>query len=152
MAIERLLRRAFVGVSLLVLLPSGAVAQSAIAGVARDTTGAVLPGVTVEVASPALIEQTRSAVTDAQGQYKIIDLRPGTYSVTFALPGFSTVKRDGVDLPANFTATINGELRVGSLEAPSTATERGANKGVRPANLASGMMANVPRKMLSGRV
>src|SRR6476659_3850517 len=110
MAIERLLRRVFVGISLILVLPGGAYAQSAIAGVARDSTGAVLPGVTVEVASPALIEQTRSAVTDAQGQYKIIDLRPGTYSVTFALPGFSTVKREGVELPANFTATINGEL------------------------------------------
>src|SRR4051812_14324221 len=125
MAIERLLRRVFVGVCLLVLLPSGAFAQSAIAGVVRDTTGAVLPGVTVEVASPALIEQTRSATTDAQGQYKIIDLRPGTYSVTFALPGFSTVKRDGVELPANFTAPVNGELRVGSLE--ETVTVSGAS-------------------------
>src|SRR5262249_57844957 len=116
MAIERLLRRVFVGVSLVLLMPAGVLAQSAIAGVARDTTGAVLPGVTVEVASPALIEQTRSAVTDSQGQYKIVDLRPGTYSVTFTLPGFATVKRDGVELPANFTATINGDLRVGSLE------------------------------------
>jgi carboxypeptidase family protein len=125
MAIVRLLRRVFVGVSLVLLLPSGVLAQSAIAGVVRDTTGAVLPGVTVEVASPALIEQTRSAVTDAQGQYKIIDLRPGTYSVSFSLPGFSTVKRDGVELPANFTAPVNGELRVGSLE--ETVTVSGAS-------------------------
>ncbi|HKB12288.1 MAG TPA: carboxypeptidase regulatory-like domain-containing protein, partial [Vicinamibacterales bacterium] len=125
MAIERLLRRVFVGVSLVLLMPAGVLAQSAIAGVARDTTGAVLPGVTVEVASPALIEQTRSAVTDSQGQYKIVDLRPGTYSVTFTLPGFATVKRDGVELPANFTATINGDLRVGSLE--ETVTVSGAS-------------------------
>src|SRR5467141_528917 len=102
--------------ALLLLLPSAALAQSAIAGVVKDTTGAVLPGVTVEVSSTALIERTRSAVTDTQGQYKILDLRPGTYSVTFTLPGFATVKRDGVELPANFTAPVNGELRVGSLE------------------------------------
>src|SRR5437660_12769032 len=110
---------------LLVLVPRIAVAQSAIAGVVKDTTGAVMPGVTVEVASPALIEQTRSAVTDAQGQYKILDLRPGTYSVTFTLPGFSTVKRDGVELPANFTAPVNAELRVGALE--ETVTVSGAS-------------------------
>jgi hypothetical protein len=109
----------------LLLLPGAARAQSAIAGVVKDTTGAVLPGVTVEVASPALIERTRSAVTDAQGQYKILDLRPGTYSVTFTLPGFATVKRDGVELPANFTAPVNGELRVGSLE--ETVTVSGAS-------------------------
>jgi hypothetical protein len=96
--------------------PSAAHAQSAIAGVARDASGAVLPGVTVEVASDALIEKTRSVTTDGQGQYKIIDLRPGVYSVTFTLPGFSTVKRDGVELPSNFTATINGDMKVGSLE------------------------------------
>src|SRR5438477_8135291 len=125
MAIERLLSRVFVGVSLVLLLPTVVLAQSAIAGVVKDTTGAVLPGITVEVASPALIEQTRSAVTDTQGQYKILDLRPGTYSVTFSLPGFSTVKRDGVELPANFTAPVNGELRVGSLE--ETVTVSGAS-------------------------
>lgn len=100
-------------------------AQSAIAGVVKDTTGAVLPGVTVEVSSPALIEQTRSAVTDAQGQYKIVDLRPGTYSISFSLPGFATVKREGVDLPANFTAPVNGELRVGAVE--ETVTVSGAS-------------------------
>src|SRR5262245_63951620 len=91
--------------------PSGAAAQSsttgAIAGVARDTTGAVLPGVTVEASSPALIEKVRTAVTDSSGNYKIVDLRPGTYTVTFTLPGFSTYKREGIDLSAGFTATAN---------------------------------------------
>jgi len=126
MAIGRSVRRVFVGAFLLVLLvPNAARAQSAIAGVVKDTTGAVMPGVTVEVASPALIEQTRSAVSDAQGQYKILDLRPGTYSVTFTLPGFSTVKRDGVELPANFTAPVNAELRVGDLQ--ETVTVSGAS-------------------------
>ena len=100
----------------LAIWPTTAWAQSAIAGVARDTSGAVLPGVTVEVASDALIEKTRAVTTDSQGLYKIIDLRPGVYSVTFTLPGFSTVKRDGVELPTNFTATINGDMKVGSLE------------------------------------
>jgi hypothetical protein len=111
---------------LLALLPVQARAQSAttgaIAGVARDTTGAVLPGVTVEAASPALIEKVRTAVTDAQGNYKIIDLRPGTYSVTFTLTGFSTVKREGVELTAGITANINGELKVGSLQETVTVT------------------------------
>ena len=82
-------------------VPGVAHAQSTsgtIAGTAKDATGAVLPGVTVEAASPALIEKVRTAVTDAQGNYKVIDLRPGTYSVTFTLPGFSTYKREGIDL------------------------------------------------------
>src|SRR5213595_729400 len=125
MAIERPARWILVGALSLMLVPASARAQSAIAGVVKDTTGAVLPGVSVEVASPALIEQTRSAVTDTQGQYKILDLRPGTYSVTFTLPGFSTVKRDGVELPANFTAPVNAELRVGDLQ--ETVTVSGAS-------------------------
>jgi Carboxypeptidase regulatory-like domain len=100
-------------------------AQSAIAGGVKDTTGAVLPGVNVEVASPALIERVRSAVTDAQGQYKIVDLRPGTYSVVFTLPGFATVKRDAIELPTNFTATISTEMRVGGVE--ETVTVSGAS-------------------------
>jgi hypothetical protein len=87
-----------------------------IAGVVRDPSGAVMPGVTVEAASPALIEKVRSVVSDAEGQYKIIDLRPGTYTVTFTLTGFSTVKREGIEISAGFTATINADLRVGGLE------------------------------------
>ena len=93
-----------------------------IAGVVRDTSGAVLPGVTVEASSPALIEKTRTVVTDGQGQYKIIDLRPGTYVVTFTLPGFSTVRREGIELTASFNATVNAELRVGALEETVTVT------------------------------
>lgn len=100
-------------------VPSIAHAQSAIAGVVRDTSGAVLPGVTVEASSPALIEKVRSVVTDAEGQYKIIDLRPGTYTVTFALTGFSMIRREGIELAAAFTATVNAELRVGALEVVS---------------------------------
>src|SRR5712691_727323 len=98
------------------LLASNASAQSGIAGVVKDTTGAVLPGVTIDASSPALIERTRTVVSDAQGQYKIVDLRPGSYTVTFTLPGFNTVRRDGIELPANFTAPVSAELKVGALE------------------------------------
>ena len=80
------------------LLPASAWAQSSVTGVVRDGSGAVLPGVTVEAASPALIEKVRSTVTDDQGRYRIVDLRPGTYTVTFALTGFSTSKREGLSL------------------------------------------------------
>src|SRR5712691_5705085 len=104
------------------LLPVWASAQSGFSGIVKDTTGAVMPGVTIEAASPVLIEKVRTAVSDDQGRYAIVDLRPGTYSVTFTLPGFSTFKRDGVELPANFTATINAELRVGALEETVTVT------------------------------
>ena len=98
--------------------------SGSIAGVVKDPSGAVLPGVTVEAASPALIEKVRTAVTDGQGQYKIVELRPGTYTVTFTLTGFSTFKREGIELSGGFTATINPEMRVGSLE--ETITVAGA--------------------------
>src|SRR5438045_488673 len=89
------------------IIPQAVLAQSAIAGVVKDSTGAVLPGVTVEASSPALIEKTKSAVTNEAGQYRVIDLRPGTYSVTFVLGGFTTIRREGIVLEANFTAPIN---------------------------------------------
>ncbi len=107
---------AAVALACLVFGSGAAFAQSALAGVVKDTTGAVLPGVTVEAASPAIIEKVRSVVTDGQGNYKIVDLRPGSYVVTFTLPGFSTVKREGIDLPSLFTATVNAEMRVGAVE------------------------------------
>ena len=102
--------------AVLVLLPAVARAQSVITGVAKDTSGAVLPGVTVEAASDVLIEKVKSVVTDGEGVYRIVDLRPGTYAVTFTLPGFQTYKRDGLLLPAEFTMTINAEMTVGALE------------------------------------
>src|SRR5262245_20604793 len=108
-------RSVAVALAVLILCPVAARAQSAIAGVVKDTSGAVLPGVSVEAASDALIEKTRSAVTDAQGAYKIVDLRPGVYSLTFALEGFNTIKRDGIDLPSSFVATINAELKIGTI-------------------------------------
>ena len=97
-------------------LTGSAYAQSGIAGVVKDSSGALLPGVTVEAASPVLIEQVRSVVTNESGQYNIVDLRPGVYSVTFTLPGFAPARHQGVELPAMFTATVNAELRVGALE------------------------------------
>jgi hypothetical protein len=109
---------------LLASAPAFAQANSAIAGVVKDSSGAVLPGVTVEASSPALIEKSRSVVTDNEGQYKVINLRPGDYTVTFTLSGFSTVKREGVGLTASFTATVNAEMRVGALE--ETITVSGA--------------------------
>src|SRR5438093_2970019 len=97
----------------LLIFPAAVSAQGTIAGIAKDTTGAVLPGVTVQAASPALIEGDRAAVTDSAGQYSIVNLRPGTYSVTFTLPGFSTFRRENILLEANFTAQVNAEMRVG---------------------------------------
>src|SRR5437867_1796171 len=110
------------GVLLCLLVPASTFAQGGIAGVVKDTTGAVLPGVTVEAASPALIEKVRTVVSDGEGLYKIVDLRPGVYTVTFTLPGFSTVRREGVELTASFTATVNAEMRVGSVEETVTVT------------------------------
>ncbi|MFA5911588.1 MAG: carboxypeptidase regulatory-like domain-containing protein [Vicinamibacterales bacterium] len=98
------------------LVPALARAQSVFTGTVKDTSGAVMPGVTVEAASPALIEGVRSAITDENGGYRIVDLRPGTYKLTYTLPGFNTVIRDGVELQANFTATINIDLTVGTLQ------------------------------------
>jgi hypothetical protein len=89
---------------------------SGISGVVKDSSGAVLPGVTVEAASPVLIEGSKTTVTDSSGAYQIIDLRPGDYTVTFTLAGFKTVKREGIHLSAAFTATVNTELQVGQLE------------------------------------
>jgi hypothetical protein len=114
--------RSIVGVLVLFCLPALAYGQAAITGVVKDASGAVLPGVTVEAASPVLIEKVRSVATDATGQYRIVNLRPGTYSVTFTLPGFSTVKRDGIELTGTFVATINSELKVGALEETITVT------------------------------
>jgi hypothetical protein len=121
---SRALLRCFVGCaafvcSLLFTAPDTR-AQSAfsgaIAGIAKDTSGAVLPGVSVDVESPALIERIRTAITDARGQYKITELPPGVFTVTFRLAGFSTIKREGITLTTGFTATINADMAVGSLQ------------------------------------
>ena len=109
-------------VALIVLIPTGARAQAVIAGVVRDTSGAVLPGVTVEASSPALIEKVRTTVSDSGGQYRIEDLRPGLYKVSFTLLGFSTLEREGVELTGSFTAAINADLRVGTVQETVTVT------------------------------
>jgi hypothetical protein len=120
---RRMANGVIVALALSVVVPGTAFAQtSGIAGVVKDTSGAVMPGVTVEATSPALIERVRTVTTDSQGQYKIVDLRPGTYMVSFTLPGFSTVKREGIELPATFVATVNADLRVGALEETVTVT------------------------------
>ena len=122
------------------LLPGTSRAQVAIAGVVKDTTGAVMPGVTVEASSPALIEKTRSVVTDTAGQYKIVDLSPGTYDVTFGLPGFKTVHRTGILLQGNFTAQVSVELQVGAVEEAVTVT--GETPAVDVINTTTSFVAN----------
>src|SRR5258706_16246114 len=115
--------RLVVGVACLALWAMIASAQtSSIAGVVRDASGGVLPGVTVEAASPALIEKVRSVVADGSGQYKIINLRPGTYTVTFTLTGFTNVRREGIELTSDFTATVNADLKVGAVAETITVT------------------------------
>jgi Carboxypeptidase regulatory-like domain len=107
----------------LLVLPAAAAAQTgSIAGLVKDATGAVLPGVTVEASSPALIERLRAATTDDKGQYKIVDLRPGVYTVTFTLAGFNVIKREGIELTTGFTAPVNAEMKVGAIEETVTVT------------------------------
>ena len=115
-------RLAFVVLASALLLPSAAYAQASIAGVVRDASGAILPGATVEASSPVLIEKVRSVTTDGTGQYKIVDLRPGVYAVTFTVVGFQTTRREGIELPSNFTATVNADLTIGAVEESVTVT------------------------------
>jgi hypothetical protein len=110
------------GLGLVLALPTALLAQGAIGGSVKDSTGAVLPGVTVEASSDALIERTRSAVTDANGQYQIVNLRPGTYAVTFTLAGFNSLKREGLILTGANTLPVSVELSVGSVEETLTVT------------------------------
>jgi hypothetical protein len=118
----RPLVRLSLAVLALLVLSSEAFAQASITGLVRDTSGGVLPGVTVEASSPELIEKVRSAVTDSNGQYRIENLRPGPYVVTFSLTGFSTVKREGIELTGSFAATVNADLRVGTVSETITVT------------------------------
>jgi hypothetical protein len=111
----RFARVAVLALAAVAIGESAAFAQ-VIAGVVRDASGGVMPGVTVEASSPALIEKTRTAVTDGEGQYKIISLSPGTYAVTFALVGFNTVRREGIEITNDFTAAVNAEMKIGSIE------------------------------------
>src|ERR1044071_8230470 len=113
-----IVRQGVVGSSLFVLLlltPTAVFAQASISGVVKDTSGAVLPGVNVEAASDVLIEKVRTAVTDSSGRFQLVDLRPGAYVVTFTLPGFNAVRRDGILLTGSGTAVVDVELRVGAI-------------------------------------
>jgi hypothetical protein len=126
MAIKRAVVFA-IGIALLVLcVPVHGLAQgtggASVAGVVKDSSGAVLPGVTVEASSPSLIEKVRTAVTDASGQYRIIELRPGVYTVTYTLAGFTSLRREGIELTTNFTATLNVDLKVGAVAETVTVT------------------------------
>src|SRR5688572_9612244 len=104
------------------LLPSFAFAQGTLTGTVRDESGGVLPGVTVEASSPALIEKVRTALTDSAGQYRIPGLNPGTYSLTFRLSGFNIVRREGIELGGTATLTVPIEMRVGGQEETITVT------------------------------
>ncbi len=109
-------------------IPSTVFAQAAIAGTVRDTSGAVLPDVTVAATSPVLIEKVRSATTDDNGQYRIENLRPGIYTVSFARAGLATETQEGIELTGSLTITVNAELRIGSLS--ESVTVMGANSVV----------------------
>jgi hypothetical protein len=151
------------------VVPSVADAQTTLAGVVRDASGAVLPGVTVEASSPALIEKLRSAVTDGSGQYRITELTPGSYTVTYTLSGFARVVREGLTLTGSGAITIDIELHVGGLAETVTvtgetpvvdvqSTRREAvlsNEVIRtmPATRSyTGIMSNIPALMPTGGV
>src|SRR6476620_12345231 len=102
--------KALLLLALFAALPETAAAQAVIAGTVKDPSGAVLPGVVVEAASPALIEKVRSAVTDGSGQYRVEDLRPGVYTLTFTRKGFRPYVREGVQITTAFTAGVNAQL------------------------------------------
>ncbi len=134
-----------------------AFSQPAISGVVRDSSGAILPGVNVEAASPALIEKSRTVVTDGNGQYRIIDLEPGTYSVTFTLSGFTTVKREGIELTGAGVTTINADLPVGAVA--ETVTVTGATPVVdtqtstkREVVLSNEVLATIPATRTYGNI
>ena len=104
------------------MVPAAASAQSALSGIVKDTSGAVLPGVTVEATSPSLIEKARTATTDGSGQYRITELTPGIYTVSFTLAGFATVKRDNIDVTGAGVTTISADMRVGNVSETVTVT------------------------------
>src|SRR6185503_12328687 len=114
--------RAATAAFVILLAPAVVWAQATITGTVKDTSGALLPGVTVEASSPALIEKVRTAVSDGTGQYRIEDLRPGIYTVNFTLTGFSAFRREGIELTGSFTATVNADMKVGALEETVTVT------------------------------
>jgi hypothetical protein len=150
-----LLRRTS-GVAVVLLLftlvgVAGAQTAAGLTGVVRDTTGAVLPGVTVEAASPALIEKVRSTTTDGQGRYNITGLRPGAYTVTFTLAGFAPYNLEGLELSAGFTGTANAELRVGGLAETVTVTGASATVDIQNVRTQQVLKADVLDALPSGQ-
>jgi hypothetical protein len=142
----------FTRIVVLLLLPTAAYAQAlgSVAGIVRDATGAVLPGVSVEVASPALIEKVRTATTDSTGQYTIVNLPPGSYSVSFTLPGFNTVRREEVEVSVNFTSTINAEMRVGAVAETITVTGASPIVDVQSAAQTRSVTADIIKQLPGG--
>src|SRR3954463_11804560 len=134
------------------LLPASAYAQASISGVVKDSSGAVLPGVTVEASSPALIEKSRSSVTDSSGQYQIIQLAPGSYTVTFTLQGFKSFKRDGVELSGSFVASVNAALNVGDVAETITVTGETPLVDVRSSNVQQVVSKEVVDAIPTGRL
>jgi hypothetical protein len=132
-------------------LPTLASAQASIVGTVKDASGAVLPGVTVEASSPVLIEKVRSAVTDGSGQYRIVDLRPGLYAVSFSLPGFTTTQREGIELAGTFTATVNADLRVGAVSETITVSGESPTVDLQSANKQTVMQKDVIDAIPVGR-
>ena len=144
-------------IAALLFLSTPAFSQPAVAGIVKDSSGAILPGVSVEAASPVLIEKSRTVVTDGTGQYRIVDLKPGTYTVTFTLSGFSTVRREAIELTGAGVTTINADLRVGAVE--ETITVTGATPVVdtqtstkRQVVLTNEVLAEVPASRTYGNV
>jgi hypothetical protein len=147
------IRLVLLALTCLSIVPAVAHAQGAsIAGVVKDTSGAVLPGVTVEAASPVLIEKVRTAVTDGSGQYKIIEILPGTYTVTFTLPGFSTVKHEGVEVTGSSTASVNADLKVGAVAETITVTGETPVVDVQSASVQSVVTKEVIDNIPTGRL
>jgi len=139
-------------IGVITTVPAIAFAQAlgTVAGTVRDASGAVLPGVTVEASSPALIEKVRTAVSDGTGQYAVTNLPPGIYAVTFTLPGFSTVKREAVEVSINFTTTINADLRVGAVEETITVTGASPIVDVQSAALTRSVTQEIIKQMPGG--
>src|SRR5262245_48630089 len=149
-SLKRSLRFCLAAVSI-ALAPATVLAQSTIAGAVRDASGAVLPGVTVEASSPELIEKSRTVVTNGEGRYSIVDIRPGVYTVTFALQGFNTVRLEEIIVPADVSVPVNAEMKVGTIE--ETITVAAASPVVDVQNISRTqvmtreMMDNIPNEI-----
>src|SRR5690348_7595229 len=148
------LRRIVGALTVLLLAPAALYGQATVTGTVRDSSGAVLPGVTVEASSPALIEKARTAVTDGSGQYRIIELNAGTYALTFTLQGFSSVRREGIELSGTQTIAIPAVMRVGTVTETVTVTGETPVVDVQSVKqqvvLKSGVIAAIPATRAAG--